>query len=137
MRGYRRRVSGPLLDRIDIRIEVGPVPEQDLWGEPPSAAEDTELRELVAAAQTRQMRRAGKINAALTVREIERYCVMEAPAATLLRRAASRFQLSARAVHRLRKVALTLADLAGADEVGRAHAAEALTFRALDEELAG
>ncbi|MDE0191320.1 MAG: YifB family Mg chelatase-like AAA ATPase [Gammaproteobacteria bacterium] len=137
VRQYRSRISGPLLDRIDIRIEVGPVPEQDLWGEPPPATEDTELRDLVAAAQTRQMRRAGKINAALTVREIERDCVMAPPAATLLRRAARRFKLSARAVHRLRKVALTLADLAGADEVGRAHAAEALTFRALDEELAG
>ena len=137
VRQYRSRISGPLLDRIDIRIEVGPVPEQDLWGEPPPATEDTELRELVVAAQTRQLRRAGKINAALTVREIERYCAMAPSAATLLQRAARRFRLSARAVHRLRKVALTIADLAGADEAASAHVAEALTFRALDEELAG
>lgn len=137
VRQYRSRISGPLLDRIDIRVEVGPVPEQDLWGEPPSPAEDIELQELVAAAQARQMRRAGKINATLTVREIERYCALTPPAATLLRRAASRFHLSARAVHRLRKVASTITDLAGADEAAPAHVAEALTFRALDEELAG
>ena len=137
VRQYRSRISGPLLDRIDIRVEVGPVPEQDLWGEPPAAADDTELRELVAAAQRRQMQRASKINAALTVREIERYCAMAPGAATLLRRAARRFRLSARAVHRLRKVALTIADLAGADEAASTHVAEALTFRALDEELAG
>ncbi|MCY3623916.1 MAG: YifB family Mg chelatase-like AAA ATPase [Gammaproteobacteria bacterium] len=137
VRQYRSRISGPLLDRIDIRVEVGPVPEQDLWGEPPSAAEDTELRELVVAAQTRQIRRASKVNAALTVREIERYCTLAPSAAKLLRRAASKFRLSARAVHRLRKVALTIADLADADEATAAHVAEALTFRALDEELAG
>ena len=137
VRQYRSRISGPLLDRIDIRVEVGPVPELDLWGEPPSAAEDTELRDLVAAAQARQIRRASKINAALTVREIERYCAMAPPAEALLRRAANRFRLSARAVHRLRKVALTIADLAGADEAASAHVAEALSFRALDEELAG
>ena len=137
VRQYRSRISGPLLDRIDIRVEVGPVPERDLWGDPPAAAEDTELRDLVAAAQTRQMRRADKVNAALTVREIERFCVMAPSAETLLRRAASRFRLSARAVHRLRKVALTVADLSGADEVASAHVAEALTFRAFDAELAG
>ena len=136
VRQYRSRISGPLLDRIDIRVEVGPVPEQDLWGEPPSAAEDTEKREQVATAHARQMQRAGKVNAALTVREIERFCAMAPPAEALLRRAASQFRLSARAVHRLRKVALTVADLSSADEVGRAHVAEALGFRAFDEELA-
>lgn len=137
VRQYRSRISGPLLDRIDIRVEVGPVPEGDLWGEPPAATEDAELRELVAAAQARQMQRAGKVNAALTVREIDRFCGMAPPAETLLRRAASRFRLSARAVHRLCKVALTVADLSGAVEIAPAHVAEALSFRAFDEELAG
>lgn len=137
VRQYRSRISGPLLDRIDIRVEVGPVPEQDLWGEPPPPTEDTELRELVAAGRARQIQRAGKVNAALMVREIERYCTMSPPASALLRRAANRFRLSARAVHRLRKVSLTIADLAGADQVTPTHVSEALTFRALDEELAG
>lgn len=137
VRQYRSRISGPLLDRIDLRVEVGRVPDQDLWGEPPPAAEDSELREIVASAWTRQMRRAGKTNAALAAPEIERYCTMVPAAAKLLRRAANRFRLSARAVHRLRKVALTIADLSDSDEIASAHAAEALTFREFDEELAG
>ena len=137
VRQYRSRISGPLLDRIDIRVEVGRVAEQDLWGEPPPATEDSDLRNLVAAARTRQMQRAGKVNAALEVREIDHFCVMAPAAAAMLRRAANRFRLSARAVHRLRKVALTIADLAGTDEIASGHVAEALTFRAFDEELAG
>ncbi len=137
VRQYRSRISGPLLDRIDIRIEVGRVPEGDLWGDPAPATEDIDLRESVANAWSRQMRRAGKTNAHLVVREVERYCTMAPTASTLLRRAAGKYRLSARAVHRLRKVALTIADLAGADEIGKPHVAEALTFRAFDEELAG
>ena len=136
-RQYRSRISGPLLDRIDIRVEVGRVPEQDLWGEPPPATEDTDLREVVGAARARQVHRASKVNAALTVREIERFCTMAPAAESLLRRAANRFRLSARAVHRLRKVALTIADLGAVDEVASPHVAEALSFRAFDEELAG
>ncbi|MXY54850.1 MAG: YifB family Mg chelatase-like AAA ATPase [Gammaproteobacteria bacterium] len=137
VRQYRSRISGPLLDRIDIRVEVGPVPERDLWGEPPPANEDAELRDMVAVARTRQMQRAGKVNAALAVREIEHHGKMAPAAAALLRRAAKRFGLSARAVHRLRKVSLTIADLADTDEIASAHVAQALTYRALDEELAG
>ena len=137
VRQYRSRISGPLLDRIDIRVEVGRVPEQDLWGDPPPATEDTELRELVAAARDRQVQRAGKVNAALMVREIERFCRMAPTAETLLRRAANRFRLSARAVHRVRKVALTVADLAAVDEIASPHVAEALSYREFDEELAG
>ena len=137
VRQYRSRISGPLLDRIDIRVEVGRVPEQDLWGEPAPDTEDTDLRNSVADAWSRQMKRAGKTNAHLVVREVERYCTMAPAAATLLRRAAEKFRLSARAVHRLRKVALTIADLASADEIATPHVAKALTFRAFDEELAG
>ena len=137
VRQYRSRISGPLLDRIDIRVEVGPVGEQDLWGQPPPATEDNELRGQVASAWARQMGRAGKTNAALVAREIERYCTMEPAAETRLRRAARRFRLSARAVHRLRKVSLTIADLAASDEIRASHVGEALTFRAFDEELAG
>ena len=136
IRRYRSRISGPLLDRIDIRVEVGPVPEDDLWGARPPAA-DAEVRAAVASAWIRQMRRAGKTNARLVAREIDLHSRLAAPAATLLRRAAKRFRLSARAVHRLRKVALTIADLAGEDETASAHVAEALTFRAFDEELGG
>ena len=137
VRQYRSRISGPLLDRIDIRVEVGPVPEHELWADPAPVGMDTTLREAVGAARARQRQRAGKANAQLVAREVDRYCLMVGDAQTLLRRAARRFRLSARSVHRLRKVALTIADLAGSDEIATAHIAEALTFRALDEELAG
>ena len=130
---YRSRVSGPLLDRIDIRIEVGPVPEDDLWAERPLQDDDDDLRTAVAGAHRRQMQRAGKTNVSLDTREIERHCRMEAEAAALLRRAGRRFGLSARAVHRLRKVARTIADLADAGDIATGHVAEALGYRAHDD----
>ena len=136
IRQYRSRISGPLLDRIDIRVEVGPVPEHELWADADPVRDDTKPRQAIAAARERQIERAGKANAQLVAREIDRDCLMAPAAATLLRRAARRFRLSARSVHRLRKVALTIADLADSDEIGTAQVAEALTFRALDEELA-
>ena len=130
---YRGRMSGPLLDRIDIRVEVGPVPEEDLWSRAADRDDDV-LRANVAAAHQRQVRRAGKTNVSLNAREIDRYCVMEADAGLLLRRAARRFGLSARAVHRLRKVARTVADLDDEDDIGTRHVAQALGYRALDEQ---
>ena len=136
VRQYRSRISGPLLDRIDIRVEVGPVPDHELWGKPPPRDDDRGIRAAIANARHRQVDRAGKANALLVAREIDRDCVMAPAAVSLLRQAAKRFRLSARAVHRLRKVALTIADLAEADEIASAHVAEALTYRALDEDMA-
>ena len=135
VRQYRSRISGPLLDRIDIRVEVGPVPDEDLWAAPAAPDQDDALRGLIAHAAEEQMHRAGKPNACLDAAEVDRHCVMAAAAATLLRRAAKRFALSARAVHRLRKVARTVADLSDADVIGTAHVAEALGYRATGEEL--
>ncbi len=134
VRQYKSRVSGPLLDRIDIRVEVGPVPDHDLWAEPAAPNDDSVLRTAIAAARQRQLDRAGKTNACLQAGEIERHCAMAPAAATLLRRAAKRFRLSARAVHRLRKVARTVADLAGAEAIVATHVAEALGYRALSGE---
>lgn len=130
---YRSRLSGPLLDRIDIRVEVGPVPEDDLWSRP-ADRDDADLHAAVATAHRHQVHRAGKTNALLNAREIDRYCGMKADAASLLRRAARRFRLSARAVHRLRKVARTVADLDRQDDIASQHVAEALGYRALDEQ---
>ena len=134
VRQYRSRVSGPLLDRIDIRIEVGPVPDEDLWATQGVPNDDAPVRAAVGAARERQLRRAGKANGALVAREVDAFCVMEDAAATLLRRAARRFRLSARSVHRVRRVARTIADLASADTIASSHVAEALGYRGVAEE---
>lgn len=134
VRQYRARLSGPLLDRIDIHVEVGPLTDAELWGRKADEDDDA-ARAAVAAAWARQMARCGKANAVLGSAEVDAWCVMEPAAETLLRRAAQRFALSARTVHRLRKVARTVADLAGADTIATTHAAEALGYRTSLREL--
>ena len=129
---YRSRVSGPLLDRIDVRIEVGPVAEDDLWAEGVPTLDDAALRGAVAQARDRQWHRAGRLNATLAAAAVEEFCTLEPVATNLLRRAGQRLGLSARAIHRVRKVARTIADLARAESVGAPHVAEALGYRAME-----
>jgi len=125
---YRNRISGPLLDRIDLHIEVPAVPEKELGlrqsGEPSAA-----IRERVTAARTRQLARQGKPNAHLSVREIGEHCTPEADADQLARKAISSLGLSARAYHRILKVARTVADLTGALGISTTHVAEAVQYR--------
>ena len=128
IRQYQSRISGPLLDRIDIRVEVGPVPDQDLWADRLIATDQAQLRRNIDEAWQRQRTRGG-VNASLDAAGVDAHCRMDDAAIALLRRAAKRFRLSARAIHRLRKVALTIADLAGADSISTAHTAEALGYR--------
>ena len=128
---YRGKISGPLLDRIDIQIEVPAVSEEELMSQPtgePSAA----IRARVERAYQVQLARQGKPNARLSVQEIDAFCVPEREAAVLLRRAMGQLNLSARAYHRVLKVARTIADLAGAATLGAAHVAEAIQYRKLD-----
>ena len=128
---YRRRISGPLLDRIDLQVEVPAVPQEDLAGgvqAEPSAA----IRQRVAAARTRQLERQGRPNAALAAREMDRYCLPDAAGATVLKQAISRLGLSARAYHRVLKVARTIADLTEAGTVAAVHVAEAIQYRRFD-----
>jgi magnesium chelatase family protein len=128
---YRRRISGPLLDRIDLQVEVPAVPLDDLTGgtqgEPSEA-----IRIRVAAARRCQIERQGRPNGALTVREVDRHCTPEAQGAALLRQATSRLGLSARGYHRVLKVARTIADLAGARTLSASHVAEAIQYRRFD-----
>jgi magnesium chelatase family protein len=125
---YRSRISGPLLDRIDLHVEVPAVPEKDLGqrqsGEPSSA-----IRARVAAARERQIQRQGKPNAHLSVREIGEYCMPEPDAEQLVRKAISGLGLSARAYHRILKVARTVADLGEETGIGTTHVAEAVQYR--------
>jgi magnesium chelatase family protein len=125
---YRGRLSGPLLDRIDMVVQVPALAEAELQGRAggePSAA----VRARVVAAHVLQQARQDKLNGALTPKEIERWCEPDAQGASLLRQALSRLQLSARAYHRVLKLARTIADLAGAASISAAHVAEAIQYR--------
>jgi magnesium chelatase family protein len=125
---YRARLSGPLLDRIDLHVEVPRLPEVDLLSTTPGEA-SASVRLRVVAARARQIARQGKPNAALGGSEIDSYCPTDGAGSALLKQAITRLDLSARAYHRILKVARTLADLAGADRLGTAHVAEAVQYR--------
>jgi len=132
---YRSRVSGPLLDRIDLGIEVPAVAAEALAvgqsvGRDEAAGESSaEVRALVAAARNRQLARQGKPNARLAPREVEAHCVPDAAGAALLAQAMARLSLSARAYHRILKVARTIADLDGAAAIRAPHVDEAVGYR--------
>ena len=128
---YRSRISGPLLDRIDLQIEVPAVPQQDLTRHADGDASEI-VRARVVAARERQLARQGKPNSQLSTREIDRYCAPDEAGATLLKQAISRLGLSARAYHRVLKLARTIADLAMADSIASAHIAEAIQYRRFD-----
>ena len=132
---YRARISGPLLDRIDLQIEVPALPA-DALALPLDRCTDGErsviVRERVIAAARRQRARQGTPNAWLPPGDVERLCAPDAHGAALLKSAFARLSLSARAYHRILKVARTIADLAQADAVAAAHVAEAIGYRRLD-----
>jgi magnesium chelatase family protein len=128
---YRARVSGPLVDRIDMHIEVPRISYSLLKGESneePSAV----FQQRVIAARERQLDRAGKPNSVLMSREIERDCVLSEADYKLLEQVLEKLSLSPRAYHRILKVARTIADLAASATIQTAHLTEAIGYRALD-----
>ena len=152
---YRSRVSGPLLDRIDLAIDVPAVPPESLAlnagiarrsrsegsdvavAEPEIRTRETvessaTVRVRVERARERQRDRQGKANARLSPAEVAAHCVPEADAEDLLARAMTRLALSARAYHRVLKVARTIADLAGCERINTTHVAEAIGYRRMD-----
>jgi magnesium chelatase family protein len=152
---YRSRVSGPLLDRIDLAIDVPAVPPESLAlnagigrrsrsegsdvavAEPEIRTRETvessaTVRVRVERARERQRDRQGKANARLSPAEVAAHCVPEADAEDLLARAMNRLALSARAYHRVLKVARTIADLAGCERINTTHVAEAIGYRRMD-----
>jgi magnesium chelatase family protein len=130
---YRGRISGPLLDRFDLHVEVPRVSFADV-AEPAAAGESAELRETVMAARRTQLERGSRLNARLDTRALWRVVTLGAPQRALLKRAADRWQLSARSSVRVLKVARTIADLACSDEVTTEHVAEALQLRCRDRQ---
>jgi magnesium chelatase family protein len=136
VRRYRARISGPLLDRVDLHVEVPAVKQSALTADD---AEETsaDVAARVGAARERQRARFAphpgcRANAHMGPREIRAHVDVEPGAETLLRNAFSRLGLSARAYHRVLKIARTIADLAGSDGVRASHIAEAIQYRSLD-----
>jgi magnesium chelatase family protein len=131
---YRGRLSGPLLDRIDLVVEVQPVAIADMIG-PANGEPSHAVRSRVLATRARQLARpgrAGRLNATLQGRSFERVCALDDIGRRLLERSAERLHLSARGFHRVLKVARTIADLTAAPAIAPAHVAEALQYRLVD-----
>ncbi len=138
VRNYRARVSGPLLDRIDLHVDVPAVPRGLLISREPHEAETSAVvRQRVEAARERQRARTRCTNHALNNKQVEELCKLDAPSQHLLEQAITRLGLSARAYHRVLKVALTIADLGAADAISLAHVAEAIQYRSLDRPSVG
>jgi magnesium chelatase family protein len=129
---YRGRLSGPLRDRLDLTVEVPALPPDMLGGGPPGESSAT-VRARVVAARDRQRQRYGstgpRTNADLTSSLLAQYCGLDGPGLRMLTMAVRSLALSARGYDRVRRVARTIADLAGADSIGTDHLAEALQFR--------
>lgn len=130
VRHYWSRISGPLLDRIDLHLAMARLPPQALRSDAPPGESSLAIRERVVAAQARQLARANRLNAHLDTAGISLACRLADDGQRLLEQAAERLQLTARSLHRVLRVARTVADLEGAEAIATAHLAEALGYRA-------
>jgi magnesium chelatase family protein len=138
MQRYLSKISGPLLDRIDIHIEVTPVPFEKL-SEDRKGESSLDIRNRVMAARVRQTERFKDLdnlhyNAQMNTKHIRKFCALDETSKQLLKTAMERLNLSARAYDRILKVSRTIADLEGAESIGSAHIAEAIQYRSLDRD---
>ncbi len=138
MQRYLSKVSGPLLDRIDIHIEVTPVPFEKLSDERKSET-SVEIRKRVTEARVIQTQRFSEsetvhYNAQMNSKQIRNYCGLDVASKELLKTAMDRLNLSARAYDRILKVSRTIADLDGSDSINGTHISEAIQYRSLDRE---
>ena len=139
---YLNRISGPLMDRIDLQVEVTPVPLDKLAGKARAVEDSTSIARRVQAAREVQRNRyeqqkAVHCNAQMPSRIVRKWCVIDRAGTALLKNAMERLRLSARAYDRILKVSRTIADLEGAHDIGTHHLAEAINFRGLDRETWG
>ncbi len=131
IRRYRDKISGPLLDRIDMHVPVRLLKRGELQSKG-EGERSTVVRERVIAARQRQLDRQGKANHQLSVPELERVCALTPANKNLLEDAIEKLGLSSRAYHRVLKVARTLADMSGSESLETVHISEALGYRTLD-----
>jgi magnesium chelatase family protein len=129
---YRARLSGPLLDRIDLHVAVPRLAPHEMRPNAASGEASSAVRERVLRAREVQLARSGRANAQLSQRDTERECRLTENDQALLERAMDALQLSARGTHRILRVARTIADLGGVERIGTAHLTEAIGYRRLD-----
>jgi magnesium chelatase family protein len=135
---YRNRISGPLLDRIDLHVEVPAVSLEELRGQP--GEKTAVVAQRVLEARRRQVERFGDrcatpVNAAMDAPDLRRHCRLEPPARHLVDNAFERLGLSARALTRILKVARTIADLKGSERIAANHVGEAIQYRDMDRRV--
>ncbi len=139
IQNYLRRISGPLLDRIDLHVEVPQVKFREIAGERTGEASAAIRERVVAARQRQHTRFAGRpkttCNARMGSRELKQFCALDDATKELLKIAMADLNLSARAYDRILKVARTIADLAGADAIVADHVSEAIQYRSLDRQI--
>ena len=135
---YRNKISGPLLDRFDLQLEVVPVTFQELHRTEPEEDSATIRKRVIAAREIQQKRFAGSgtfHNGAMSASQIQSFCQLDDKSSAFLEQAFQKLGLSARAHSRILKVARTIADLAGSEHIELAHLAEAIQYRTLDKKL--
>jgi len=129
---YRGKISGPILDRIDMHVEVPTVPKETLYGNASDAETSQQVRERVVRARQRQLTRNGTPNHQLQTKQLEQVCQLTEKDRALLGQAIDKLGLSARASHRILRVARTIADLADSPQITTRHLSEAINYRQLD-----
>jgi magnesium chelatase family protein len=139
IQNYLGRISGPLLDRIDLHVEVPPVKFREISGDR-TGETSAQIRERVIAARQQQQKRFAhkpKItcNARMGPKELKGFCALDEATKELLKSAMAQLNFSARAYDRILKLARTIADLAGAENISNEHISEAVQYRSLDRQL--